>query len=125
MADAFKLSGGYTVSPLGSVLSFAPSLEAVIDEPKTIKAKQVSDPILILDAARTVDFGGVVNAHIVILKATGKCEARLTSAAGASQVVSFDTYFILMSDTVPVTAITLTRAAGVSTTVRVFLAEKA
>jgi hypothetical protein len=125
MADAFKLLGGYTVTPLGSALSFAPSLEAVIDEPKSIKAKELSELLIIADPAVSVPFGGVLNAHIVLLKATGKCEARITSAAGAAQVVAFDTYLILMSDSVPVTAITLTRVAGVDTTVRVFLAEKA
>lgn len=125
MADAFKLIGGYSVTPLGSALSFAPLMEATINEPKSIKAKQVSEQVLAADAPVAVDFGGVVNAHVVILKATGKVRARVTSADGAAQSIPFDTYLILMSDSVPVTAVDLTRVAGAETTVRVFLAEKA
>jgi len=125
MADSFKLLGGYTVTPLGSALSFAPIFEAVIDEPKTIKSKQVSEQILITDAPASIAFGGVVNAHIVVLKATGKVKALITSADGTAQAVPFDTYLILMNDSVPLTAITLTRVTTIETTVRIFLAEKA
>lgn len=126
MSDTFKLTGGYTVTPLGNPLSFAPSMEAVIDEAVTIKAKTVGEQLLSADAPAAVDFGGVASANVVILKAVGgKVRARITSADGSSQAVPFDTYWILMSDTVPVTAIDLTRLTGIDTTVRIFLGEKA
>lgn len=126
MADSFALQGSYGVTPLGNPVSFAPLIIAQISEGIQVKAKQVSEMVLSADAPATVDFGGVVNAHIVILKSTGgKVRARVTSADGVSQAVPFDTYWILMSEALPLTAIDLTRVAGAETTVRVFLAEKA
>lgn len=126
MSDQFLLSGGYTTTPLGSPLSFAAGVEAVINEPLTIKAKVLGEKILTVDTPVVVDFGTLAAAHVVLLKAVGgKVKARLTSADGATQAVPFDTYFILMSDSVPITAIDLTRLTGIETTVRVFLGEKA
>lgn len=126
MADSFALLGSYGVTPLGNPLSFAPSIAAQISEGLQLKAKQISEMVLTADAPLAVPFGGVANAHIVILKSTGgKVRARLTSADGVAQSVPFDTYWILMSEAVPITAIDLTRIAGAETTVRVFLAEKA
>lgn len=126
MADSFALQGSYGVTPLGNPLSFAPSVLAAISEGIQVKAKQVTELVLTVDTPVTVDFGGVANAHIVILKSTGgKVRARVTSADGALQAVPFDTYWILMSEAVPLTAIDLTRIAATETTVRVFLAEKA
>ena len=124
MADTFKLSGSYDVAPLGSSLSFAPTGTAAISESRGIKAKEVSELLLSVDTPVAVPFGGVANANIVILKAVGgKVRARFTSADGSLQSIPFDTYLILMSETVPVTVIDLTRVAGTETTVRVFLGE--
>lgn len=126
MADGFKLTGGYTITPLGSPLSFAQNVEATIDESVTLEHRQTTDPTLTVDTAVVVPFGSVTNANVIIMKAVGgKVRARLTSADGSTQSVPFDTYFILMTDTVPVTAIDLTRVAGTETTVRVFLGQKA
>jgi hypothetical protein len=126
MADSFKLLGSYEVSPLGSSLSFAPSVVAQINEARTLKFKHLQDIDLTADAPVNVSFGGVANAHVVVMKAVGgKVRARLTSAEGSQQAVPFDTYFILMSESAPVTAIDLTRVAGTTTSVRVFLGEKA
>lgn len=126
MPDAFKLTGSYEATPLSNPLSFAPSVVAPINESKQVKAKEVGEVLLSTDSPVAVAFGGVVNANIIILKAIGgKVRARLTSTDGSTQAVPFDTYLILMSDSVAVTAIDLTRVAGTETTVRVFLAEKA
>lgn len=125
MADSFKLLGSYETVPLGNPLSFAPNVVAQISEGKTLKAKQIADLTLEVDTPVVVPFGGVVNAHVLLIKATGgKVKARFTSADGALQSVPFDTYFILMSEAVPITAIDLTRVAGTVTSVRVFLGEK-
>lgn len=125
MADSFKLLGSYETLPLGSPLSFAPSIVAQINEQRTLKAKHVQDVELTADAPAAVSFGGVASAHVVVLKAVGgKVRARLTSPDGIQQAVPFDTYLILMSESVPVTALDLTRVAGTATSVRVFLGEK-
>lgn len=126
MADAFKLLGSYELTPLTAPLSFAQATVATINESKTLKVKSSTDVVLSIDTPVAVPFGGVVNANIIILKSTsGKVTARVTSADGSTQSVPFDTYWILMSDSTPITAIDLTRVAGVETTVRCFVAEKA
>jgi hypothetical protein len=125
MADSFKLLGSYETTPLGQPLSFAPGVIAQINEGKTLKVSHTDTVTLDTDSPVSVSFGGVVNANIVILKAIGgKVRARITSSEGSAQAVPFDTYWILMSDTSPVTAFDLTRVAGTLTTVRVFLGEK-
>jgi len=124
MADSFKLLGSYETAPQGSALSFAPSVIAQINEARTLKAKEISDIELTVDTAVTVVFGGVVNAHVLALKATGgKVKATITTSDGVGPV-PFDSNLILMCDAAPVTALTLTRLAATPTTVRVFLGEK-
>lgn len=126
MADSFKLLGSYEVAPQGSQLSFAPAIIAQISESRTLSAKTISDITLDADAIEAVDFGGVEEAHVLELKATGgKVLATITTADGASQVVPVDSSLILICDESPVTALSLTRKAGTPTTVRVFLGEKA
>ena len=49
----------------------------------------------------------------------------ITTGAGTPQEVTIDTLLIIISKTVPVTAISATRAAGVTTQLNVFLAEAA
>jgi hypothetical protein len=126
MSDAFALTGGYTVTPLGNPTSFAQNVEAVIDEAVTLAHRADADVRLLVNTPVVVSFGGVTNAHVVILKALGgKVDAIITTADGAAQVVPFDTYFILMCNAKPVTALSLTRTADTDTTVRVFLGEQA
>lgn len=126
MTDVFKLLGSYEVDPLGSTTSFAPTIAAPINETRTLSAKHVDDVDLAADAPQALNFGGVQNAHIVLLKAVGgKVTAQITSTDGAAQAIPFDTYLVLMSESVPVTAISLTRTPGIETSVRVFLGQKA
>lgn len=125
MADIFKLLGSWETTPLTAPLSFAQVLTTPINESRVLAKKQSYEVDLTVDSAVAVTYGGVTNAHLVILKAVGgKVRARLTSADGAIQAVPFDTYFFLFSESVPITAIDLTRTAGTVTTVRVFLGEK-
>jgi len=126
MADSFSLAGGYTVSPQGDPLSFAPFVEAQINESVTLQKKLVRESRLTVDGPIAVSFDTITNAHIIILKAVGgKCRARFTSADGATQAIPFDTYLITMSEQVPITALDLTRVNGIDTTVRIFIGEKA
>lgn len=125
MADQFTLSGSYNATPLGGAASLDPSIDATISEQMALQAKFVANLDLTVDTPVAVPFGTVGNAHVVVLKATGKVSARLTSADGSTQVVPFDTVLIVMCQSVPFTAIDLTRVAATATVVRVFLGEKA
>lgn len=126
MSDQFTLSGSYNVTPLGGSASLDPSIDAPLNEGLVLQSKQYIPVHLTVDTPVAVPYGTVVNAHVVILKAAGgKVKARITSADGTTQIVPFDTMLMIRSDTVPITAIDLTRVAATDTIVRVFLGEKA
>jgi hypothetical protein len=124
MAAQFTLNGSYQSLPLDGSPSFSASIIAQINETTTI-GKQVAQTIeLASDSPEAVAFGDVVGASVVVIKAIGgKIRVRVTSADGSQQAVPCDSFIILMSETVPVTAIDLTRTTGVNTTVQVFLGE--
>ena len=126
MAYQFGLSGSYTTIPLDGVPSLAPTIGAPIDETMTVATKTEYDQDLTVDTPVAVQFGGVSAANVVILKSTGgKVQARISSADGSSQVIPFDTVLILMSLSVPITAISLVRIPATETLVRVYLAQAA
>ena len=126
MADAFRLSGSYSTTPTSGTPSGDPEVEALIEESVGLTSKTIGVYALTVDTPVTVDFGGLTNANVIAIRAVGgKVKARLTSADGSTQAVPVDPLLLSISKTVPVTAIDLTRVAGVATTVRVFLGERA
>lgn len=125
MATQFGLSGSYTAEPLDGVPSLDPSIGTPIDETMQLAYKATSEVHLTVDTPVAVDFAGVTNANIVILKAVGgKVRARLTSADGTTQAIPVDSVLILTSREVPITAVDLTRLPATDTVVRYFLGEK-
>lgn len=126
MADTFNLVGSYTVAPASGISSGCPSIDTPINEPLVLGAKNYQDLVLGVDTPVAVPFGTVVNAHVIVIKAIGgKVRVRLTSADGSLQSVPVDSLLALIALGVPVTAIDLTRTPATSTTVKVFVGEKA
>lgn len=124
MADTFILAGKYAIRPPVSSLGVnAPAVTTELSESFGILQKAVVPLTLGADSAEAVAFGDVANAHVVVIHASAKVIARFTSADGSSQIVPCD-MLMLKSLTVPITALTLQRQAGVATTVTVVLAEK-
>jgi hypothetical protein len=67
----------------------------------------------------------VSGAHVLVIKPLGgKVVARLTTADGAIQSIPVDGFLSLISLSSPITALDFIRVAGVSTTVKLFMAEK-
>lgn len=126
MADLFKLAGTWQACPQTGALtaSGAPSFTAPINEAVSLKSKNYDDYLLTADSVQAVAFGGVANAHVVMIFSNQKIKARLTSADGATQVIPVDGFLALISESVPFTALDLQRVAGQETTVKVFLGEK-
>lgn len=91
----------------------------------SLTRKDFDTVVLDADAPVDVNFGsGVTEAAVVVMKATGgKVRARLTSADGSQQSVPVDDLQVVVSQSVPFTAIDLTRVPGVSTSVDVFLGQ--
>jgi hypothetical protein len=127
MSHTFKLHGDYSVVPASGNPSAAPTVSAPIDETLTLKrSPSVSEYELASDAVQAVAFGPATNAHVIVIKTVGgKVKARLTSADGAVQSVAVDSFALIISESVPYTALDLTRVSGVTTTVKVLLGEKA
>ena len=103
------------------------ALDTIISEMMTLQAKHLDELTLSADAPLAVAFGGVASANLVILKATsgGPVNAIVTSASGASQAIPFDTYLILMTNGIPITALSLQRQPATLTVVEVLLGQKA
>lgn len=127
MADVFQLTGSYMTRPTsGGAPSGDPSLEAVIDESISLKKKLYREYLLEADAVQAIDFGGLAAGHVIVIKLVGgKAKVRLTSADGATQAVPVDSFFVVIADSVPFTALDLTRQAGIEVTAKIFIGEKA
>jgi len=126
MADQFHLSGEYATSPnTGAEASADPQVCAHIDERLSLENKTTNSVILDDDDPFDVDLGGLANVNVLIMRTQGgKVMAQITSADGDSQSVPVDPFFALISRSVPVTALTLTRVSGTPTTVKVFMGER-
>lgn len=124
MSDLFVLAGSYSTTPQVGSPSGIASIPAPIDEEQILTAKHYDTIPLSVDTPVAIQFGGVTNAHVVIVKVTGgKVRVRLTSTDGAAQAVPVDSFFAAISQSVPVTAIDLTRSPGVASVVDVFLGQ--
>ena len=87
--------------------------------------KQPAQYTLNADGPQVVAFGGVTNAHVLDISTDRPITVTVTSAAGAAQVIPVDGELHLVSRTVPITAVSLTRTPATLTNVNVFLGEKA
>jgi hypothetical protein len=124
MSDTFKLQGEYSAGPYSGGESGLIALSSLIDESMTLANKAVGYYDLTSDSVQTVSFGGLASASVIVIKATGgKVKARLTSADGTTQAIPIDGFMVLMSRSVPYTALDLTRVAGTETLINVFLGQ--
>jgi hypothetical protein len=129
---AFQLAGTLSASPQGAAPS---TLDATAElaESLTLGARLLTEVHLTADTPVTVPLAALASAAVLMLRATpatagaaARVLAALSSAdSGAGQIVAVDPFLLLMSAHSPVTALSLTRTAGVDTTVEVFLGEKA
>lgn len=76
------------------------------------------------DATFSLNLDGLTGVHALHLEADHPVSLVITSSLGASQVVPVE-FLELVSTTVAITAIGLTRVAGQATTVRLILGQKA
>lgn len=133
MGDLLQLRGSLQAAPPEGAFGL-PSGDLLqlgeLDERLLLRGRQTSVLTLSSDAAFSVPvLGGaggpfVSGAHFLMLRTSSKVRARLTSSDGATQAVPVDGLLVLMSTTVPITLLDLTRLTGVVTTVRLFMAER-
>lgn len=128
MGDTFKLRGDLSTGPsCGGAPSGFPNVVMSIDESMALAGPPVVGQYdLSTDSPASVSLGGLSGANVVVIKAIGgKVRARLTSADGTSQAVAVDTFAVILSESVPYTALDLTRVASTPTTVKVLLGQTA
>lgn len=126
MADTFALTGSYSTNPTTGSPSAIPSLTAPLDERMQLENKSVQFFDLTADAPVSVLFSAGFNCNVLVVKSDGgKVRVSITSADGAVQAVPVDGFLALTSQSVPITAITLTRAPGVQVQVQVFMGDQA
>ena len=126
MADVFAITGSYSATPASGSPSGDPIITSALDERQMLATEQYSQLTLTSDTPAALPFGGLTEATALIVKVVGgKVRVRITSADGSQQAVPVDSFLALMSASVPLTAVDVTRTAGVQTIVRYFLGQKA
>lgn len=120
MPYTFKLAGSVKIEPNVGAPSADPTLDSLLDETVTLLRRNVQELALAAGALNVaVAMGPVTSAHALIIKTVGGgVTARLTSAAGATQVVPIDSLLILLSATQPITAIDLSSTPAVTVKVQ-------
>lgn len=123
--DTYTLRGAWDISPNSTASSGSPSLGVPFEEIHVTDKFYVDEVELLADVPVAVSFGGITNAHIIGITSDRKVRIRLTSSDGTQQSIPVDGFLKLISRTTPITAIDLTRVAGQTTTVRIFLCQRA
>lgn len=124
MADTFKLSGEFSSSTTAGDPSGELELSSIVEEAVSLANKAVGRYDLTSDAEQSVNLGGLSGVNVLVVKATGgKVKVKLTSADGSAQAVPVDGFAILISRSVPFTAMSLTRVAGTETIVNLFMGQ--
>lgn len=125
MSDTFSLKGTYAVTH--GATDTDPSadfdISSAFNETMSVKRKLAQTISLDADAAEVVSLGDLANAHVVLIRASQDVRVALTSSHGSLQLIPAGKVCFIMAVVAPVTAIQITRQAGVSTTVRIVLCE--
>ncbi len=121
---AFSLVGSYQVEPAADFPSGSSAITTRLTEAVVLDLYSRKDMILAADAAADVEFDSLTQAEVVIVRCSSKVTVTVTSADGATQVFPADPLAVIISKTVPFTAVSLTRVAGTETTCQVFIGQK-
>ena len=130
--------------PVGCSTDFSmnPQWLADVIEQMACSGRKEEEYTLTVDGDTVVNFGSLLaaGANVVIIKvqpnigippspgfptgvpaAPAPITAKLTSSLGAAQAIAVDGFLCLFSQNIPYTALSIARATGVQTTVRVLL----
>ncbi len=126
MADTFTLAGSYESVPASvGTASGAASITAPIDEVVQLATRTQVEITLTSDAPVALAIPGGTNINAVVIRTVGgKVRARISSSDGATQAVPVDSFMALISESVDITALDVTRVVGQETVVQVFLGER-
>ena len=124
MSEVARLQGSLTSTP-----TYLPNGQARVtiplDESLSCSNSLSTTVNLSDDNVYEVPLGALANVNVLMIRATGgKIRVRITSADGTHQSIPTD-FLLLYTRTVSITAVDLTRTAGTSTVVSVYMGDKA
>lgn len=98
---------------------------ASFEEQLSVESVLVTNLTLSSDSPVSLSLGPLTGVNLLSIRAVGgKIRVRVTSSDGTSQGLPVDPVLVLMSDSVDITAIDLTRTANIETEVFVVMAQK-
>lgn len=121
-----KRTGSDTIAPPVGNPSGQPSVLVSRDETMPLRNYLSTVVYLTVDTAVAVSLGPLTGVNYLSIRSgDSKIRVRLTSADGTTQAVPVYPSLDLRSDTVDITAIDLTRSAGVDSEVFIVMGQKA
>lgn len=125
MADLFSIQGSYSAVPGSGSPSADPLITAPLDEKLMLSTEVASQITLTDDDTVTLSMGGLSVVNAVVIKTVGgKVRVQISSSDGLLQSIPVDSFFALVTSSVNITAITVTRTPAVPTVVKYFLGQK-
>lgn len=113
MSDSLTITGQLAIVPDSTSdadLSGDFAIKVPLNATLTLSRKESVSVILADTTPVAVNVGSIVSIHALAIRTDEPITATITSASGSSQVIPIDSMLILLTETVPITAITLTAA---------------
>lgn len=121
-----KRAGSATIEPPGGNPSGQPTTLVQIDDTLALSNFLSTVVYLTTDSPVSVSLGPLTGVNYLSIRSgDAATRARLTSSVGSTQAVSVYPFLEVRSDTVPITAIDLTRTAGIDSEVFIVMGQKA
>ncbi len=126
LTETLLLNGQLSINPspacgcdpdLGTLVQLAYSM--------SIAAKLSTAFVVPSDAPVVIDLTTLPEVNALYIDADEKVKLTITTADGTAQVIPVDPLMIWFSESVPITALSITRVASTDTTVRLILGDKA
>lgn len=121
--ETLQVTGSLVTTP-ATTGGTAGQLVATVDQTLQLAHQLFTEYDLASDAPVAVALGGLTNVHALLVQSTSKVRVRVTTADGTTQAVPCDPVLLVVSRATPITAVELTRVAGVAAAASVFLGEK-
>lgn len=127
MSDALTLTGQLTITPnstADATLSGDFAIKIPLSATLTLSYKETETlPLLVtVDGAvqyRTVNLDAITSVDFLMIRSDVSSVARITSTAGSTQLIAFDTFLMLFTDAQPITALAIGSAIATAGTARV------
>jgi hypothetical protein len=125
MAQQLTIEGALVIKEAVGDYQGQSQVTNTIAEKMSILQYQNTVYVLSADSAQTVALGALSEVNVLQIRVVGnKVRVRITSSDGTSQAIPVDSFLCIVTDSVSITAVDLTRTAGSETTVYVTICQK-